>query len=539
MWSKVTKWISKLKQAYGQSAAFQGYEVGTGRRYGLLRGVMYSICSAGGFILNQWHPNNERKTRTASTRAALVFSPKRFTPQIARAAADNLSKNPIRMKNILPPKTGRRYIVVGGAGFLGGWIVLQLLERGEDPKKIRVLDIRPPTRLDLRSGAAQQVAFLQVDVSDARAVSDAFKAPWPDAQGEGEPEVTVLLPRSTKVNYDGTINVINACKEIGANTLIYTSSASVFVRRSRFWLWPWESQPPFLIQVFNDDDKQIPKRNDHFFSNYAISKIAAEKAVRAADKSPTSGPRALRTGCVRPGNGVYGPGGDMMCGAYLVRKYNPTWVPNIIQSFIYVENCALAHLCYEQRLIELERGSSNPDIGGQGFLVTDAGPPVTYGDIYTALTTLDDIVEFPIVSTTLMLAISHIIEPIYIAKLLLSASDSWIGRVIARAIPTISGDIINLQPPIIALTSIHIIFDDSRARQPPSKGGLGYNGPYTTLEGVCKTADVHHKSDKKGEERSMSGGVGFSFGWSKSKGVRRAGKGVGERLDINAITALN
>ena len=404
----------------------------------------------------------------------------------------------------------------------------------------------------MRTGAAQQVTFLRVDVSDVASVSEAFKAPWPDA--EGEQEVTVfhtaanirfyerhirLLPRSSKVNYNGTINVINASKAIGANTLVYTSSASVSVRRSRFWLWPWEKQPTFFIQVYKDDDSHVPKQHDHFFSNYAASKMSAEMAVRAADKSPTSKSHTLRTGCIRPGNGIFGPGGDLTCEAYLVRKQNPTWVPNILQSLTYVENGALAHLCYEQRLIELQRGSTNPDIGGQAFTITDAGPPITYGDVYTAVTTLDKETVFQILSPTLMLALSHVIEVFYVSKSLLSTSNSLIGRAIARVIPTISGDVVNLQPSIFALTTIHLIFDDSRARLLPAKGGLGYYGPYTTLEGICKTADEYFKSDKNGEERSMSGGVSFGFGWKKSKGTRHTRKGLGEQLGVDAVTALN
>ncbi|KAH0834804.1 3-beta hydroxysteroid dehydrogenase/isomerase family-domain-containing protein [Lanmaoa asiatica] len=491
---------------------------------------------------------NDRKLGQLPPEAELVFSPARLTPQGVRAAAEDLSKNPVVMRNILPPKTGRRYIVVGGTGFLGGWIVLQLLERGEDPRKIRILDIRPPTRPDLRTGPAQLVAFLQADVSDAAAVSAAFKAPWPDA--EGELEVTVfhtaanirfyehhveLLPRSSKVNYDGTINVINASKEIGASTLIYTSSASVSVRRARFWLWPWEKQPPFFIQVYNDDDTHLPKQHDHFFSNYAASKILGEKAVRAADRSSTSRPHTLRTGSIRPGNGIFGPGGDIFLGAYLVRKHNPTWVPNILQSFVYVENCALAHLCYEQRLIELERGSSNPDIGGQAFTVTDAGPPLTFGDAYTALHTLDEETVFPLFSPTLMLGLAQVIECFHVTKSLLSTSDSLIGRAIAGVIPTISGDTINLQTPIFALLGIHLIFDDSRARLCPAKGGLGYDGPYTSLQGMCRTADEYLKSGKNGEDRSMAGGVSFGFGSKKkSKGANQAGRGV-----VNGVTALN
>lgn len=388
-------------------------------------------------------------------------------------------------------------------------------------------------------------------MSDAAAVSAAFNAPWPDA--EGELEVTVfhtvanirfyerhiaLLSRSSKVNHVGTVNVINASKEIGAHTLIYTSSASISVRRSRFWLWPWEKRPSLFIQVYNDDS-DLPKQHDHFFSNYAVSKVMAEKEVRAADKSPTSRSHTLRTGCIRPGNGMFGPGGDIICGGYLLRKHNPTWIPNIMQSFIYVENCALAHLCYEQRLIELERGSSNPDIGGQAFTVTDAGPPPTYGDVYTTLHTLDEETVFPVYSPTLMLGLSYTIEFFYVTKALLSTSHSLIGRAISRVIPTVSGDLLNLQTPMFALLGVHVIFYDSRARLPPTKGGLGYPGPYTTLQGICKTADEHFKADQNGEERSMSGGVSFGLGLKKPKGTSQVGKGVDERLDVNAVTALN
>jgi nucleoside-diphosphate-sugar epimerase len=200
---------------------------------------------------------------------------------------------------------------------------------------IRILDIRPPTRKDLTSGLAKDVQFLKVDVSDKDAVVAAFKAPWPSsAPGGSESEITIfhtasnirfyerhpaLLHHSTNVNVEGTRNVIRAAKAIGASTLIYTSSGSVAVRCSRFWLWPWETQPKFFVQVLNDDDNLIPKRHEDFFSNYAVSKIAAERIVRDSDGTP-SGSGVLRTGCIRPGNGVFGPGGDILCGAYLVRK---------------------------------------------------------------------------------------------------------------------------------------------------------------------------------------------------------------------------
>ncbi|KAI6046144.1 hypothetical protein EDC04DRAFT_2888296 [Pisolithus marmoratus] len=472
---------------------------------------------------------NDRKLSQLPPEAK-VFAPRRFTVQDVLDAFRQHQEEPVRIDHLLPPKSGRRYIVVGGAGFLGGWIVLQLLQRGEDPKRIRVLDMRLPTRPDLCTGRAQSVAFLKVDISDAKAVSDAFRAPWPE---EGTDEgITVfhsaanirfyerlpaLFSRSTDVNYEGTKNVIASSKDIGVSILVYTSSGAIAVRRSRFWLWPWETRPQFFVQVLNDDDDLIPKRHELFFSNYAASKRSGRS-------------RTLRTGCVRPGNGVFGPGGDVLCGAYLVRRYNPTWVRNILQSYVYVENCALAHLCYEQRLIELEKGGANPDIGGQAFTITGTGPPCTFGDVHLALSTLDNECEFPNYSFTLMLSLAHIIEALYVSKALLSMSNSAFGRALARMIPLVRGDLVNLQPSLFALVSVHLIFDDTRARLSPSEGGLGYSGPYTTLQGICKTVDAHFKAGKAGEERSQAAGVDLNFKfWRMPRGVGKLQRSVKEQ----------
>ncbi|THH15245.1 hypothetical protein EW146_g5202 [Bondarzewia mesenterica] len=372
---------------------------------------------------------NDAKLMRLSPNAESAFSPHRLTEEDAKRAATRLADNPISIEGHLPPRTGRRYIVVGGAGFLGGWIVRHLLDRGEDPECIRVLDLRLPTRKDLTIGRATEVDFRLVDISDKVAVDAAFHAPWPtaasDHSDESSLETTVfhtaanirfyerhpdLLHLSDKVNVQGTENIISAARSINTSVLVYTSSGSISVRRTKFWLWPWQKEPDYFVQAITDDDTLIPKRHEHFFSNYAASKVKAERLVRAADRSPTVSGTVLRTGCIRPGNGIYGPGGDILCGSYLVRQVNPTWIGNILQNFVYVENGSLAHLCYERRLIDIVQGASNPDIGGQAFCITDAGPPVTYGDVYTTLNTLTDgLTVFPELSATGMLLLSHLL----------------------------------------------------------------------------------------------------------------------------------
>ncbi|THU85844.1 hypothetical protein K435DRAFT_378558 [Dendrothele bispora CBS 962.96] len=74
----------------------------------------------------------------------------------------------------------------------------------------------------------------------------------------------------------------------------------------------------------------------------------------------------------------------------------------------------------------------------------------------------------------------------------------------------------------------HLIFDDSRARLPPSKGGLGYKGGWTTLEGLHKTAEEHYKREDP-SSRSGVAGISFKFGF----GFRGSGKDKNKNRNKN------
>ncbi|PPQ68455.1 hypothetical protein CVT26_006042, partial [Gymnopilus dilepis] len=481
-----------------------------------------------------------------------------------------------RERESMPGRTGRRYIVVGGAGFLGGWIVTKLLERGEDLRNIRIIDIAPPSGHHVVKEAVQRgMQFVRVDVTDGAALEGAFRAPWPSSSSQDtpshtqtqnsqsdpdpEPEITVFhtaanirfyerhlsfLPRSWRVNVGGTQNVLSAAKAVGASVLVYTSSGSVCLKSTRLLLWPWEREPERFVQVVRDGDARgvgeegegkeeagVPRRHEDFFSNYAATKIEAERLVRRADKSVLGvghGGKVMRTGCIRPGNGIFGPRGDMLCGAYLVRQTNPTWIGTVVQSFSYVENCAVAHLCYEARLIELQEGNKdrNPDIGGQAFCVADPGPPRTYGDAYTVLETLSEgECTFPTLSPTLMLLFAHGVEKYYLAQHWLSSrAPSWLP--LGRLLPEVKGEIVNLQPALFYLTSVHLIFDDSRARLPKEKGGLGYGGTWTTLEGLHKTVEEYKSGMHRVDTRSAGIGLGFFGGGGKKRKAEKGGATV-------------
>ncbi|THU93314.1 NAD-binding protein [Dendrothele bispora CBS 962.96] len=446
---------------------------------------------------------NDRALTQIPSRAQAV-SPNRWTKEQLEQVATKVSKSPFSVKEKLPPKTGRRYIVTGGSGFLGGWIIQQLLERGESPENIRNIDIRPSNRRDFASGPASKVAFFSVDLTSVEQVKAAFSAPWPKlGNNQSEPEITVfhtaaiirfyerhpsLVPLSAKVNIDGTQNVIDASLAVGASVLVSTSSTSVVEFASRLLLWPWEKESKHFVSVVRDDSP-LPKRVEEFISVYCYTKLEGENLVNAADKKVGSSGKILRTGTLRPGSTIFGPGADSF--EYFIQQGGmPSFFANMVQNFIYVENCAQAHLCYEQRLVELSQGSSNPDIGGQAFTITDPGQAPMWNDMYAAIRHFTDGgFKATSVSPTVVLFIAYSMEVYYLTRHFLCSSKLPLLPHIGKMLPALKGDLLNLQPPTLGLSLMHIIVDDSRARLPPEKGGLGFNGMYTTLEGVYRCCD--------------------------------------------------
>ncbi|KAL4919351.1 hypothetical protein BDW62DRAFT_44400 [Aspergillus aurantiobrunneus] len=412
------------------------------------------------------------------------LSPHRWTVNEIMTAYKKAAQAPIDVAESLPPRQGRRYIVVGGSGLLGNWIISHLVARGEDPAAIRALDLQPPRRELLDQG----VTFVKTNITDEAAVHSAFLQPWPD-QVAGLP-LTVFhnaalirpadrhrafLPLSHKVNVGGTVNVLNAAKKARASCFISTSSGSVCMHSPTFWIAPWMRTPRHFVQVLSDATEP-PKEHEEFFGTYPISKLEAESVVRAADDLKSN----FRTGCIRPANGIYGVGSETsatIIGLYLKMGGGPTWLHHVIQNFVNAENVSIAHLLYEHRLIDhTESPSTLPNIGGQSFIVTDPNPATSFGDIYLLLTTLATTpIRFPYVPPAPMLIIAHLIEW-YI--LLRHFYLPWL--------PEVTGDLTRLQPAVFSISNLHLIVDDSYARKPPQEGGLGYAPPLTSLDGMCR-----------------------------------------------------
>jgi len=219
---------------------------------------------------------------------------------------------------------------------VGGYIVLQLLERGQPAESIRIVDFRAPDRDDMSSGLASKVDFVRTDISSAESTSQAFSKAWHPKLAKLPLTVfhtaAVIVPADRSkleygfceaVNILGTQHVVDAAKRAGADVFVSTTSASISIRPVEIWVPPWKlfsvSAPRNYFQALDDKDFWEPLRNHgDYFANYPASKAAAERIVCRANSD------SFRTGCIRPANGVYGNPTDNTVGGPLNMRTCPT-----------------------------------------------------------------------------------------------------------------------------------------------------------------------------------------------------------------------
>lgn len=412
---------------------------------------------------------------------AVRASPYRWADTEVRDTYKRIKTKPIDWTKHLPPKANRRYIVTGGSGGVGGQIILHLLMRGEPPESIRIVDFRKVERADMKSGAAAKVDFAQADITSPSATQAAFDKPW--APSVAKLPLTVFhtaalispgertmgtWERIKRVNVDGTQHVMDAAKAAGATIFIATSSGSVAHRPASYWGNPFRRWPKNYYQFIDESDFDRPlPPHSQFFGNYAHTKAIAERLVCKAN-SPN-----FRTGAIRPSNAIYGSSvGDQVVGVVLRSGAAQSWMFNIVQNFVHGGHISLGHLEFEAALMRKEM----PKCAGRPFIITDDGPPPTYGDMYhlCKLTA-----ETPVKLTSLppapFLIIAHIVE------LVAMASRTPILKLI---FPEPKGTLAILQPGVFH-AALNYVATDAAARRSVEQGGLGFQPIVTSMEGMC------------------------------------------------------
>ena len=171
---------------------------------------------------------------------------------------------------------GQKVAVTGGGGFIGKALVRSLLRQGAE---VIVLGRNPYPELE-----KQGVHCLQGDIQDLEFLTKAFCGCTTVFHVAAKAGIWGPRNEYFAINTQGTLNVLQACKANGVPNLVYTSTPSVV----------------FDQQDINGADESL-QYGSKPLCHYAASKIAAEKAVLAAN-SPK-----LRTLAIRP-HLVWGPG---------------------------------------------------------------------------------------------------------------------------------------------------------------------------------------------------------------------------------------
>ena len=160
---------------------------------------------------------------------------------------------------------GKRFLVIGGAGFIGSHVVTELLK--EDVAEVIIFDnFARGKKSNIKDQLADPRCSLFEDGGDIREI-DVLNKAMSGIDGVFHLAAMWLLhckdyPRTAfDVNIQGTFNVLEACVQNKIKRLVYSSSASVY-----------------------GDAVEVPMTEDHPFNNknfYGASKIAGEAMARA------------------------------------------------------------------------------------------------------------------------------------------------------------------------------------------------------------------------------------------------------------------
>ncbi len=118
-----------------------------------------------------------------------------------------------------------KYIVTGGAGFIGSHVVDQLTERGDE---VHVVDIFLGGRRDRLNPKA---IVHEVDIRDFDTLVPLFKGAAGVFHLAAQPRMqySIQEPRLTNdINITGTLNVLLAARDAGVERVVYSASSSAY-----------------------------------------------------------------------------------------------------------------------------------------------------------------------------------------------------------------------------------------------------------------------------------------------------------------------
>lgn len=248
-----------------------------------------------------------------------------------------------------------KVLVTGGTGFLGGWCIASLLQRGYD---VRTTVRDPDREQDVRDAVAaagiqpnSRLTVVAADLKDDKGWSEAVAgtryvlhvaSPFPPVQPK-DPDELIVPAR------DGALRVLRAALDAGVERVVMTSSVAA-IRPDR----PSSESEPYTEADWTDGE-------DTARTPYVRSKTLAERAawdlVRGAGAED-------RLATVNPG-AIIGPtlSDDHSYSLQAIQRLlaGMPAAPKLGFTFVDVRDVADLHV----------RAATNPAAGAQRFIATD------------------------------------------------------------------------------------------------------------------------------------------------------------------------
>src|SRR4030095_4968278 len=121
-----------------------------------------------------------------------------------------------------------RYLVTGGAGFIGSHIVRRLVEEGE---VVRVVDNLSHGQLVRLADLRDSIEFVEGDLADGRVTDEAVTGIDYVLHQAAVPSVqrSVRDPIGTnRSNVTATLNILESCRKAGVRRFVYAASSSAY-----------------------------------------------------------------------------------------------------------------------------------------------------------------------------------------------------------------------------------------------------------------------------------------------------------------------
>lgn len=154
-----------------------------------------------------------------------------------------------------------RYLVTGGAGFIGSHIVTRLVAEGH---RVRVLDNLCTGSLANLAHLGDAVEFHEADLRDANEVARIVSGCEVVFHQAALASVPLSIEKPLETHHacvTGTVNLLDACRKAGVQRVVYAGSSSAY-----------------------GDSPEMPKHESHMpevLSPYAAAKLAGEYYCQA------------------------------------------------------------------------------------------------------------------------------------------------------------------------------------------------------------------------------------------------------------------